>query len=368
MRPSTSVLVALALCASAVPAWGHARCARHSESPQEFEVLVFDGGGEEPVSGLTAGDFLVRESDAASAPRRFVFVFNRRGADASQLNRALRGLRSFIEERTLDSDRFLFADLGETLRVGRAFAPGRGVARAGLGTISPMGYRSPAGAADDAAVVARMLEVVADRLDAIPGRKIVALFSGSLSSFSETAEQPGVFRTPDVPGIRSGVRGRGEKDAGLASITGRLVATGAEVHVLHLAGVQEHETRILFAERQEFDPRQPFSSTSYEGRFRDVSPRSGDDILSNLAARTGGRYFTRATDFHAALDRVESRNRSWYLLTLEGSGQPARQSVGISRSPGAGMSRLPGVGPAPLTGEGRITGSRFPVVGSGGSQ
>ena len=324
-----SALPTLAAVALAVPAWGNGLPPQEGRSPAALEVQVLDRDGD-PVPGLTAGDFLVEAGDrdyrvtdleeqtAGEARRRFVFVFNRRGADASQLSRALRGLGAFIEEGLGDSDESLFADLGETLRLGRAFGPGKEVARMGLEAIPAMGYRSPTGAGDDAAVAAKMLEMVTERLAATPGRKIMVFFSGSLSSFGEMTEQPGFLRKPDVPMIRFEGRGRGEEDAGLASITRRLSAAQTTVHVLHLAGVLEYENRILTAERGEFDPRQPFSSTSYLARERAVSPRSADDILSSLAAETGGLYFARATGFRTVLERIESRHRTWYRLTLDG--------------------------------------------------
>ncbi len=332
--PAT-VLVA-ALCAPAVSAG--------EETSVTLEVLVLDPDGK-PRSGLTADDFLVtrhgqeqalpivEEQAAGKAPRRFVFVFNRRGAEAAQLSRALRGLESFIEDQMSDSDQSLFADLGETLRIGRAFGPGKQVARGGLQTIPAMGYRSPAGATEDAAAAAELLVLVAERLAATPGRKIVVLFSESVSSFSYASEQPGTFRTSNVTMIRPGARG--ETDAGLASITQRLVGVQATVHVIHLEGVREYDELILTAERDQSNPFRAFSSTSFEGRFRTVSPRSGDDILSSVAAESGGLYFARATGFRNPLDRIESRNRAWYRLTLDGAGPAAAASSGIEvRVPG----------------------------------
>ena len=322
---------ALAVSVFAVPAQGRASGLQSDRSPTTLEVLVLDRDGE-PLSGLADSDFVVtsngatyavaavEERAAGEAPRRFVFVFNRRGADAAQLSRAFRGLKAFIEESLLDSDESLFADFGETLRIGRAFGPGRGVALAGLETIPAMGYRSPAGTEDDAAVTARMLELVAERLAAAPGRKIVVMFSRSLSSFSWSGEQPGTIRKADLPRIRSDPRG--QLDAGLAPITQRLGAAQATVHVLHLAGVQELEDRILTADRGELivnDTRVSgniFSSSTREGRQRAVSPRGADDILSSFAADSGGLYFARATGFRRPLDRIAARNRRWYRLTL----------------------------------------------------
>ena len=331
-----------------------------------LEVLVLDRDGR-PVAGLTGGDFVVTDRSrayrvdtaegrtAGEAPRSLVFVFNRRGADAVQLNRALRGLGLFIEDRMLDADESLFVDMGETLRIGRAFGPGKAVALAGLGTIPAMGYRSPAGAEDDAVVAARMLELVADRLAASAGRKIVVLYSESLSSFARPPEQPGTVRNSATARIFP--LARGESDAGLGSIIERLRTAGATVHVLHLAGVQDFEERILTADRGELivdgsgqSRRDMFSSSTYEARQRAASPRSGDDILSSVAAETGGLYFARTTAFRKALDRIEDRNRFWYRLTLVGEvGAAERESQVLQvRVPGcSGCTVLPAPSSAP---------------------
>ncbi len=358
-----SLLLALALVAAASPADAGMRPRQDTQPRTALEVLVLDRDGE-PVFGLTERDFVVtrnganyavtgvEEQAAGEAPRRFVFVFNRRGADASQLSRALRGLKAFIEESLLDSDESLFADLGETLRIGRAFGPGRGVALAGLETIPAMGYRSPAGTEDDAAVAARMLELVAERLTAAPGRKIVVMFSRSLSSFSWTAEQPGTIRKPNHSRIRSDPRG--QLDAGLAPITQRFSAAQATVHVLHLAGVRELEDRILTANRGELIVGEfgihgnTLSSTTRDGRQQAVSPRGADDILSSFAAESGGLYFARATGFRLPLDRIAARNERWYRLSLGGEDEAAERQSGVPQVlvPGCGdCTVLPATNP-----------------------
>ena len=368
---SPPLLVALgslaAILLGAALLFGAAETAAQPPGPPAtvVDILVLDED-DRPVSGLTAADFVVagrggayrvqtaEERRAGEAARRFVFVFNRRGADAAQLNRALGGLGSFIEDRMLDADLSLFADLGETLHIGRAFGPGMGVALAGLETIPAMGYRSPAGAEDDAVVAARMLEMVADRLVAVAGRKIVALYSESLSSFARASDQPGTVRTSNLPRIRP--HARGEPDAGLGSIIEPLHRANATMHVLHLAGVREFEEKILTAHREELIVAgshlrgSRFSSTTREAPERAPSRHGGDDILSGLATATGGLYFARATGFRKALERIEARNRLWYRLTLVGETEAGERESGVLqvRVPGCrGCTVLPAPSPAP---------------------
>ena len=216
-----------------------------------------------------------------------------------------------------------------------------------------MGYRSPAGTEDDAAVTARMLELVAERLAAAPGRKIVVMFSQSLSSFSWSGEQPGTIRKADLPRIRSDPRG--QLDAGLAPITQRLGAAQATVHVLHLAGVRELEERILTANRGELivgdiwhSAGTPFPQPPAMRRQQAVSPRGADDILSSFAAESGGLYFARATGFRLPLDRIAARNERWYRLSLGGEDEAAERQSGVPQVlvPGCGdCTVLPATNP-----------------------
>ena len=111
------------------------------------------------------------------------------------------------------------------------------------------------------------------------------------SASPAAAGQPGTIRTANFHRIRSD--SRGQLDAGLAPITQRLGAAPATVHVLHFAGAQELEERILTADRGELivdDTRvrgDLLSSTTREGRQLAASARSADDILSSLAAENG---------------------------------------------------------------------------------
>ena len=112
----------------------------------------------------------------------------------------------------------------------------------------------------------------------------------------------------------------------------------------------DHEERILTAERDESNPFRAFSSTSHEGRVRTVSPRREDDILSGLAAATGGLYFARGTGFRRPLDRIEARERVWYRLTLVGETEAGERESGVLqvRVPGcSGCTVLPAPSSAP---------------------
>ena len=206
------------------------------------------------------------------------------------------------------------------------------MALAGPETIPAMGYRSPAGTEDDAAVAARMLELVTEPLAAAPGRKIVVMFSRSLSSFSWSGEQPGTIRKADLPRIRSD--SRGQLDAGLAPITQRLGAAQATVHVLHLAGAQELEDRILTADRGELivdDTRVSgniFSSTTREGRQLAVSPAVRTTSVQ-LCRRERRPLLRRATGFRKPLDRIAARNERWYRLSLVGEDAAAERQSGV---------------------------------------
>ena len=292
-------LAAVLLTASAAPA-----VTPGEDTGVMVDALVLDRAGN-PVAGLNRGDFEVIVGDrirpvagvrmvaAETAPRRFVFVFNRRGALPAQLQRAQRGLAEFVFSRFGDLDEALFVDFAEVPRITRGWRTGSGEALAEIRNITPMGFRSPSGAAQDAADAAFMLHALAERLAEIPGRKMVILFSGSLG------------------------------------------AAQATVHVLHLAGVQELEDRILTADRGELivnDTRVSgniFSSSTRERRQRAVSPRGADDILSSFAAESGGLYFARATGFRKPLDRIAARNERWYRLSLVGEDPAAERQSGV---------------------------------------
>ena len=328
-------LAAVLLTASAAPA-----VTPGEDTGVMVDALVLDRAGN-PVAGLNRGDFEVIVGDrirpvagvrmvaAETAPRRFVFVFNRRGALPAQLQRAQRGLAEFVFSRFGDLDEALFVDFAEVPRITRGWRTGSGEALAEIRNITPMGFRSPSGAAQDAADAAFMLHALAERLAEIPGRKMVILFSGSLSTFAGEpgghlrgstnlwAGWPAVAPRESKPGA----------DAALESLALRLNASLATVYGLHLEGARLREEGVLVADRDEFNAStgRPLARNTQAGRRQEAFTRPADDFLSSLAAETGGTYTARATDFAHILDEIDASNRLWYELTF---------SPGESATPG----------------------------------
>ena len=123
-------LAAVLLTASAAPA-----VTPGEDTGVMVDALVLDRAGN-PVAGLNRGDFEVLVGDrirpvagvqivvAETAPRRFVFVFNRRGALPAQLKRAQRGLAEFVSSRFGDLDEALFVDFAEVPRITRGWRTG----------------------------------------------------------------------------------------------------------------------------------------------------------------------------------------------------------------------------------------------------
>ncbi len=312
-----------------------------------LEAVVLDGG--EPVRGLDAEDFEVvvagrahpvadaRKMEAGDAPRRFVFVTNRRGARGSDLQRARNGLERFLRERFAEGDRALLVDFAEVPRISRGWR-NRAEALADVQSAVAAGFRSPSGAAADAADAAHMLFALAERLAGEPGSKTVVLMSGSLAAFAgEAGGALGQNRVPfDPPNWlpRLPKDRNGNRDApGALALAFR--AAGATLHAIHLEGARRHDGGVLVSSRAESGPistttgangettsaqRVWNSSASPSGRTRDAFARPTDDFLSSLASDTGGSYVARAADFARALERIEARSRVWYGLAFESPG------------------------------------------------
>ena len=349
-------LAAVLLTASAAPA-----VTSGEDTGVMVDALVLDHEGN-PVPGLNRGDFEVIVGDrirpvsgvqmvaAETAPRRFVFVFNRRGALPAQLKRAQRGLAEFISSRFGDLDGALFVDFAEVPRMTRGWRTGAAEALPEVHSITPMGFRSPGGPAEDAADAAFMLYSLAERLSEVPGRKVVILFSGSLSIFAgEPGGAPrGTTSVSGWPAVAPPESKPGA-DTALQSLARRFNASRATVYGLHLEGARRQEDGILVADRQEYNAGtgRTLARNTQAGRRQDAFTRPADDFLSSLAAETGGTYTARATDFARILDGIEASNRLWYELTFSPGESAApgvfqRHEVRVRNRPGLTVVVRPG--------------------------
>ena len=336
-------LAAVLLTASAAPA-----VTPGEDTDVMVDALVLDRAGN-PVAGLNRGDFEIIIGDRARpvsraemvtadhAPRRFVFIFNRRGALPAQLRRMKKGLEEFVSARFGERDEALFVDFAEVPRMTRGWRTGPTEALPEIRNITPMGFRSPLGPAEDTADAAFMLQALAGRLAELPGRKVVVLFSESLSTF---AGAPGGDLEPVAPwGWADPPSSKAGADDALAALTYRFNAANASIYAIHLEGAQRQEGGILVASRDEFGQITTYtgsrgttgtrvrnSSASLSGRRRDTSPRLADDFLSSLASETGGTYTGQATDFARILETIDASNRVWYELSFEpfGTNIPGR--------------------------------------------
>ncbi|MDE2881496.1 MAG: VWA domain-containing protein [Acidobacteriota bacterium] len=334
------------------------------------DALVLDRDGN-PVRGLNRGDFEViigervrpvsdaRMVEAEIAPRRFVFVVNRRGALPAQLRRMKGGLADFVSSRFSNHDEALFVDFAEVPRITRGWRTGRAETLLEVRSVTAMGFQSPLGPAEDAADTAFMLQALAERLRELPGRKVVVLFSGSLSTFVGTPggdlEPVAPWGWADLPSARPG-----SEDA-LGALGRAFNAANASIYAVHLEGARRQEEGILQASRDEYSgPARNYggsrgttalrvrnSSASLSGRRMAAFDRPTDDFLSSLASETGGNYTAQATDFARVLEDIEYSNRLWYEISFPsfGSNIPGRyqpHEIRVRRIPGLRVVVRPG--------------------------
>ncbi len=333
-RSSTWFAGAAAALALAAPLLAAAQ-----EPPVTLDVLVLDRDGR-PAPDLGVGDFEVMDRGSTRAvsrvrvlptpeePRRFVFAVNRRGALPDQLRRFRSGIESFLEESFGEQDEAMFVDFGDVPRITTGWRRGGAAALAEVDELVPIGFQGVAGGSQDAADAAYMLYALSERLAATPGRKIVVVFSRSLSTFSGfPAPQDGVFVVRGVANPATGQAGAEDAEKALAGAFQRARAT---VYTVHLEGARTQDDGILVRDRDEMGmmnttntasgvqgaTRVLGSSASVRGRSRDAFSRPVDDFLSSLASSTGGDYTARATDLAAVLNRIEAANRAWYELSV----------------------------------------------------
>lgn len=339
------------ILAAALIAVAPAFVASATEEPRAIvDVFVLDREGS-PIVGLERTDFEIavgnqsrRVADARMVlaeqePRRFVFVINRRGATGSQLRRMKKGLERFVSARFGARDQALFVDFAEVPRITRGWRVGHMEAAREISNIIPIGFRSALGLTEDVADAAFMLQALAGRLSGITGRKVVVLFSTSLSTFGGSAgETRGLGRSPSSgPGsISSLPSAQADADEALRDLAHAFNAARASIYAVHLEGALRQENGILEASREETGA---ISSSSLSSRRRYAFARPTDDFLSSLAVDTGGAYTARTTDFARVLGGIEASHRLWYELKFEpfGANIPGRyqnHAVRVRNRPG----------------------------------
>ena len=319
------------------------------------DVLVLDGDGN-PVPGLSPGDFelfedgeeqrvasldvvdweryelgeavpddvppLAPEREAADAgnasPRRFVIVFNRRGADPVNLRRAKRGLEEFVSQHMVDGDETMILEFAHTVRVLQEFYSGKEATLANVRRIVPGTYQSPVGPEIDARDSFRMLFALAEALERVEGRKIVVFLSMDLQTFADPRQVVGEIAGTEVdefPGRRALDETNSLRDAIL-----QLNHANATLYAVNLAGVYGFENNILNPALNAFDvmgnplPVEPDDHPLTRMDAAANVPMEGG--TASLAVATGGTYFPNQTNFAVALNRIGIQNQLYYLLSF----------------------------------------------------
>ena len=353
------VLTALALSAVGIAALAAGQTFRFRAAATRVivDVLVLDNDGN-PVSGLTAGDFELFEDDEPqrvasldvvdwqryelgeavpvdtpaapdpepaaagnASPRRFVLVFNRRGADPVNLRRAKRGLEEFVIEHMVDGDETMILEFAHTIRVLQEFYSGKEQTLANVRRIVPGTYQSPVGPEIDARDSYEMLFALADALESVEGRKIVVFLSMSLQTFADPRQVVGEIAGTEVdqfPGRKALDMTRSLREAIL-----QLNHANATLYTVNLTGVYGKENDIMNPSLNAFDvlgnplPVEPDDHPLTRMETAANIPAEGG--AASLAIATGGTYFPNQTNFAVALNRIGIQNQLYYLLSFSPS-------------------------------------------------
>lgn len=202
-------------------------------------------------------------------PRRFVFIFNRQGAQFDWLARAKRALSEFVVESLADGDEAMVIDVGFSTKVTQQFRASKEDTLESIRKLSLMVMPYPMSPGRAAGFLYRDLEALGTDLAAIPGRKVIVLLSNELLTFTG----PGSRRSDESLSLREAVES--------------LNRANASVYTIDLRG--------------------PAGSNTLAGG------------LAALAADTGGRYFPFAVSFATPLGRIGRENQRYYLLSYVSS-------------------------------------------------
>ncbi len=348
-------LIVLGAVIAAAAATGQTFRFRAAATRVIVDVLVLDDDGN-PVSGLTPDDFelfedgepqrvasldvvdweryelgeaipevaepAAPEPEAAGAgnesPRRFVIVFNRRGADPVNLRRAKRGLEEFVTQHMVDGDETMILEFAHTVRVLQEFYSGKEQTLANIRRIVPGTFQSPVGPEIDARDSYRMLFALAEALERVEGRKIVVFLSMDLQTFADPRQVVGEIAGTEVdefPGRRALDETNSLRDAIL-----QLNHANATLYAVNLAGVYGNENNILNPALNAYDvmgnplPVEPDDHPLTRMDAAANVPMEGG--TASLAVATGGTYFPNQTNFAVALNRIGIQNQLYYLLSF----------------------------------------------------
>lgn len=221
--------------------------------------------------------------------RYFVFFLDKEGSETfndfrSELLNIRQALRDFVEESMLPTDRILIAGFDTRLKLYSDFTSDKKELRRALDdavTFSNGLTEPPPDAAGDS-VLARIdtkrmrdhtgttleaMEVLAEALRSIRGRKVLTLFSAGIG-------EPSRFNPMFIDNISA------EYDPAL--------------HALQTANVTVYTVNLL---------------------RHQTGPRTREEVLTRLAGDTGGSYHRNVVSFATPLKLIDRQNSGYYLLT-----------------------------------------------------
>ncbi len=260
------------------------------------DTLALDSDGN-PVPDLTVDDFEIYEDDVRQTiqsfdvtdwtsyvaaktsdatpssggssfntyPRRFIFIFNRQGAQFEWLVRAKRALTKFVVESMAEGDEAMVIDVGFSTKVTQELQASKEQTLETIRQLTPMATDYPMGAGRAAGFLYQNLEALGNDLAAIPGRKVIVLLSNELLTFTG----PGSLRSNEGFTLKAAIESLNQANTSVYTI----------------------------------DLRGPYSRPVQAGG------------LSPLATETGGRYFPNAIHFETPLRRIARENQRYYLMS-----------------------------------------------------
>ena len=209
------------------------------------DTLALDSDGN-PVSDLTVDDFEIYEDDVRQTiqsfdvtdwtsyvaakttaapgssggssintyPRRFIFIFNRQGAEFDWLVRAKRALNEFVVESMADGDEAMVIDVGFSTKVTQQLQASKEETLESIRKLVPMVVPYPMGPDRAAGFLYQNLEALGKDLAQIPGRKVIVLLSNELLTFTG----PGSRRSNEGFALRDAVESLNQANTSVYTI------------------------------------------------------------------------------------------------------------------------------------------------------